>query len=251
MNLSANSIGFIAGVLTIALVCWYIRTRIESNPEPFFLSLTFFAFAGQFIRFAEATSRVIEDKRTFQGWGTMIFYVIVGGLVIAIQAWVMNRHRSLTKHHYRTLLVNGLKPENNLTAEKRVLLSDSWSEVLLRITDVDLFPRGYAWIKRLFPENDEPKERSRVFALTVLPRDEFIVVDGDNGSASANDGKASKAITLKKLEVPPTLKRHFYWWTYVGLCVFSWILFVRAMGVSQSQQFTNTSHQQQIVTNQR
>jgi len=253
MNLSANSIGFIAGVFMIALICWYIRTLIESNPEPFFLSFTFFAFAGQFIRLAEVTSGMIKERRMFDGWGTMVFCVSIGGLLVFAQKRVMNGHRWITKHHYKTVLSTGLVETNNLTREKRLLVVDSWSEVLLRITDVDLFPRGYAWLKRWFPEKEEPKERSREFALTVLPRQEFVVSDGDDESAlnfvvadggeksQLNNGKQPKPITVNKLEVPPTLKRHLLWWAYVAVCVLSWVLFVGTMSIVEPQHFVTTS----------
>src|SRR6185503_7012646 len=84
-----NSIGFVVGVFIIAIGCWWLRCRIQSNPEPFWLSLTFFAFAGQFTRFAEATSRVIGTQKTFPGYGMMFFLVALGVLFVLIQTSVM------------------------------------------------------------------------------------------------------------------------------------------------------------------
>jgi len=103
----------------------------------------------------------------------------------------------------------------------------------------------------LFPEQEEPKELSRIIAWTALPRQEFVVADGDEESALDvvvpvdesvfNDGKPPKPITVSSLEVPSTLKRHFFFGAYVALCVLSWILFVRTMSILEPQHFVPTS----------
>ena len=88
MTFTDNSTGFVIGVFLIAIGCWWLRLRIESNPDPLWLNLTFFAFAGQFIRFAEATSRVISSQKTFPGYGKMF-------LLVAIESsWLLFRPSS-------------------------------------------------------------------------------------------------------------------------------------------------------------
>lgn len=215
MTLSVNSIGFIVGVFLIALGCWYLRTRIESNPEPFFLSLTFFAFAGQFIRFAEATTLLIATQRVFPGYGKMLILIACGCATVVAQAFVLKVHMQITTAHYTWLLNEHRKPGRNSQV-------DRWANVLLRITDVDFFPGGYNWIKQFFPTKTEPKLRSRNLALLTLPSKEFRVSPDGTG-----DG-----INAKLLEVPPTRQRRFYWWSYVVLCALAWLWFLLAMMLS-------------------
>lgn len=215
MTLSVNSIGFILGVFLIALLCWYLRTRIESNPEPFFLSLTFFAFAGQFIKFAESTALVIARERVFPGYGKMVILVACGVGTVVAQAYVLKVHMQITTAHYTGLLDQYAKPGHKDHV-------DRWANVLLRITDVDFFPGGYGWLKQFFPTKTEPKLRSRNLAVLALPSKEFRVSSDGTG-----DG-----ITAKLLEVPPTSQRRFYWWSYVALCGLAWLWFLLAMMLS-------------------
>ena len=203
-----NSIGFIVGVVIIALFCWWLRSKIESDPEPFFLNLTFFAFAGQFIKFAELTFDAIVHGRWLPGFGTL-FFLLAGatGLVLA-QARVMWWHMQMTSAHYEELLKRKLKKDNHGV--------ERWKTVLLRITGVDLFPGGYRWLKLLYPV--EPRAGSRELAVFALPHDGF---------------RTKKGIGANDLVLPVTGERRIYWWLYVLICICSWGLFVYAMIFAQ------------------
>jgi|ERR1044072_317090 hypothetical protein len=206
-----NSVGFLLGVFLIALFCWYLRSRIESDPEPFFLNLTFFAFAGQFIKFAELTADSIIHGRWLPGFGTLLILLGVStGLVIG-QARVMRVHMEMTGKHYRDVLTRKLKRENNHQVER-------WAIVLLRITGVDLFPGGYRWLKLFSPE--EPRTITRELAVFALPRDGF---------------RSKKGIAPEDLVLDVTKERRIYWWLYVTICIFSWGLFVYAIIFAQGR----------------
>lgn len=231
MTFSDNSTGFVIGVFLIALICWWLRSRIEFNPDPFWLSLTFFAFAGQFIRFAEATVRVISTHQTFPGYGKMFPLVAVGGVLAVAQTFVMNGHVQMTKRHYTKVLAPHLKSES---------LRFLWTDVLLRVTNVDLHPGGYKWLRKMFPYNEEPKERSRQLAFSALSR-EGAISDGA-ATKSLEDSEATllkstitstEPITADLLIVTDTWGRAAYWWSYVVLCVLSWALFLVSMTISQ------------------
>lgn len=230
---SINSIGFVVGVFIIAIGCWWLRSQIQSNPEPFWLSLTFFAFAGQFIRFAEATFRVIATQKTFPGYGRMFFLVALGIVFVLVQAVVMAGHVQMTKRHYTSLLDPHLSSDT---------LRSLWTEVLLRVTNVDLHPGGYQWLRKMFPANEEPKERSRKLAFAVLSR-EGVISDGAAGKSLEESETtllertrtSDKPITIEALIVPDTRGRTVYWWSYVLLCILSWVAFLVAMTISQPE----------------
>jgi hypothetical protein len=204
MSFSTNSVGFIFGLLLIALICWYVRARLEANPEPFFLSFTLFAFAGQFIRSGEWAAKLIFSGVMLPGLGKLFILLGVAGVTVAFQVFVMKAHFDMTRAHYRALLHDHLKSSKDNQI-------DNWATVLLRVTGVDFFPGSYKW---LFPV--EPKEESRRLAISVLPSRDF----------------NKSRITADSLIVPATPQRKLYWWLYVGLCLLAWLWFVLAMGIA-------------------
>ena len=247
MTLSIVSVSFIVSVLFIALTCWYLRSRIESDPEPFFLGLTFFAFAGQFIRSVEWTSKTIWEGRVLPGLGWLLFLLGIAGATVVLQAFVLKVHMQITRVHYCDLLRDAqIKP--NPTRDHQI---ESWADVLLRLTGVDFFPGGYQWLRKFFPTQTEPRERSRRLAVSVLPPKEFRIKSGGvtgqkeaGNSLQASGGESQRqlegitsetpnAITPELLVVPPTIQRQVYWWLYVLLCFLSWVWFVSAIMISQ------------------
>jgi len=214
ITLSANSVAFIGSVLVIALFCWYLRSRIESDPEPFILGLTFFAFAGQFIRTAEWTSEIIVKGRV-PGYGTIVILLLLGLFTFIGQAFVMKTHMLITTDHYAALLrKHHLKPGQDHQI-------DRWTTVLLRVTDTDFFPGGYRLLKEFLPIKTEPRERSRKLAVSVLPTKEFRI--------------SAEAISAEALIVPASRRRKFYWWLYVVLCILSWTWFIWVMMIPREQ----------------
>lgn len=101
MSFSTNPIGFIFGLLLVGLTVWYIRARLESNPEPFFLSFTFFAFAGQFVRSAEWSAKPVFGGVIPPGLGRLWILVGIGAVTAALQVVVMGVHFAMTRAHYR------------------------------------------------------------------------------------------------------------------------------------------------------
>lgn len=206
-----NSIGFIGGVLFIALFCWSLRSRIESDPEPFFLNLTFFAFAGQFIKTAELGFEILAHGRWLPGYGSLVILLAVAFGLVTAQARVMWCHMQLTSTYYKMVLARKFKKDHNHAI-------DRWSVALLRITGVDLFPGGYWWLKLLYPV--EPRASSRELAAFVLPNDGF---------------RTKKRIEGEDLKLPDTPQRKAYFWLYVLVCFCSWGLFIYAMIFAQKR----------------
>jgi hypothetical protein len=204
MFFSTNSIGFIFGLFLVAWICWYVRARLEFIPDPFFLSFTFFAFVGQFVRSAEWIARLIFGGVMPPGLGKLFILWGVGFATAAFQVVVMTVHVAMTRAHYRSLLRNHSKS----TSQDQL---DNWATVLLRVTGVDFFPGSYKW---LFPI--EPKEESRRLAISVLP----------------STGFDKSGIDPDSLIVPATTQRKVYWWLYVALCLLAWLWFVLVMGIA-------------------
>jgi hypothetical protein len=158
---------------------------------------------------------LIAKERMLPGYGKMLILLLTGFLTVIAQAYVMKVHMQITKAHYTELLkASQLK----LGQDHQI---DRWATVLLRVTDVDFLPGGYGWLKKYFPAEIEPKERSRSLAVSVMPPKEFRI--------------NSDGITAQKLIVPPTKQRKVYWGLYVALFFLSWIWFVFAMIISQEQ----------------
>lgn len=195
-----NSIGFIFGILVFAFLCWVLRSKIASDPEPIFLNLTFFAFAGQFIRTAEWIWELIVHGHMLPGFGTLFFLFVAALAFVLLQALVMKKHMDMTTARYNALLKRRLKP-----AEDHEI--DRLAKVLLRITGVDFYPGGYRWLQWFKKgSSTEARAKSRELAVSILP-----------------DRLRLKA---KTLILPKTPQRRFYWWSYVIICLCSWILFV-------------------------
>ena len=143
----------------------------------------------------------------------------------------MNGHVQMTKRHYAKRLGPHLKSDS---------LRALWTEVLLRVTNVDLHPGGYRWLRKMFPFNEEPKERSRGLAFSALSR-EGAISDGAAAKSLEDSEKALLEITMTSIEpitadnliVSDTWGRTAYWWSYVVLCVLSWALFLVSMTISQ------------------
>lgn len=205
-------------IFGIALFIWAVRTLIETDPDPFFLYLTFFAFAGQCTRTAEVFRT--EDTTRLHG---VLFLIGLG--VIMSQVFVMRGHRMLTSAHYKELLTHS----NTDHLENEV---DRWVAVLLRITRVDLYPGGYKWLPA-FVFKTEPREQSRKDAVWVLPGERF--------------QKSETGLTPASLEVPESGDRRRLWSLYVGLAVVAWLCFAGAVLISPSEssrireQSSNTS----------
>jgi hypothetical protein len=207
-----NSIGFIFGILVFAFLCWALRSQIESDPEPIFLNLTFFAFAGQFIRTAEWIWELIVHGHMLPGFGTLIYLFIAALVVVILQARVMKMHMDMTTAHYNDLLKKRFR-RLRLAHDHEI---DRLAKVLLRITGVDFYPGGYLWLQWFKKgSSKEARAKSRDLAVSILP---------------VGIRLKAKTLILKK-----TPQRRFYWWSYVIICLCSWILFVSAIVLTRKK----------------
>jgi hypothetical protein len=128
----SSNIWFFLAVFGIAMLLWFLRTLVESDPDPFFLNFTFFAFAGQCIR----TSELLETGRIQPVHGGLL---LGAAIIVAVQVFVMKKHKRITMEHYKT----ELKSRKTDGCSEREI--DHWASVLLQITGVDFHPGGYAW----------------------------------------------------------------------------------------------------------
>jgi hypothetical protein len=210
-----NLIVFSIIVFGIALWTWCMRSWVESDPDPFFLNLTFFAFAGQCIR----TSEFFHDGNVIQdGYLSNILLILLlfGALVVVFQVNVMRAHMRETKEYYIELLQ---KYRKDGCSDPEI---EHWAGVLLRITGTDFSPGIYGWLKGLlavFPT--EPRAKSRVDAHSILPGTSFRKSPPDDEGLTAG------------LMAVPSERRYTLWHLYWGTCVVSWIIFAVAIWFSQ------------------
>jgi hypothetical protein len=201
---------FAVVVFGIALFTWLMRTLVDSDPDPFFLNLTFFAFAGLCIR---AFEFVLTANKS-NGFLDLSWYA--GGLVVLLHVFVLKAHMRTTMRHYSQLL----------TKYRKVGCSDPdiehWANVLLQITGTDFAPGSYGWLKWLlnvFPS--EPREKSRRDAFSILPNTHF-----------RKEPLDSPGLTVDSMAVPVD-KRIMLWHWYWITCAASWLIFVVVIWMSQ------------------
>src|SRR5438552_12533740 len=87
--ITADTIFFILAILIIAILTWIFRNLIESDPDPFLLNLTFFAFVGQAIKTSELTR---EGNVT----PIILLLMLVAFLLVMTQVMVLRRQKTAT-----------------------------------------------------------------------------------------------------------------------------------------------------------
>lgn len=187
---------FFLSILVIAFILWAVRSLVESDPDPFFLNLTFFAFAGQLIRLTEL---IAENTVTRLHHGLLLAAV----LVVGGQIWVSRQHKNITLDHYKDLLKRHAKKSCQDADIER------WSGLLLQMTGVDFWPGGYKWMTRVPLLQKEPRKKSREQGFLILPNNKF-----ETSQFSSVD-----------LIVPEHKDRKTLWNCYVGFSFVAWILF--------------------------
>jgi hypothetical protein len=196
---------------------WLLRTSVESEPDPFFLNLTFFAFAGQFIRTAELLA---EGKCPKLG---LFLLDCAAVLAVLFQVIVYRAHARTTKSHYKKKLAE-FRQEHCSDGDV-----EHWATVMLEITGVDFQPMGYKWLALLF--GGEPREKSRAVAYSVLPDDKFrLNKAGASSPVSTSTGPESKLGLMEEdLTLPAKTERKNLWRAYWVLCLLCWFLFITVM----------------------
>jgi membrane protein YqaA with SNARE-associated domain len=196
---------FVGAVFGIALLVWSVRSIAESEPDPFVLNFTFFAFAGQCILTAELAR---QDKLN----PTVAGLALVGVIVLLAQIFVFRGHVNKTTDHYKNLLQK-FKPSKYNDAE-----IEKWADVIVRITSVDFWPQLYiGWSKGF---GSGPRGRRRSQALMVLAEGDFKCGEG---------GITSEALTV------PEDERRWPWRIHAFLCFLSWAIFIGCMQVAKRQ----------------
>jgi hypothetical protein len=196
-------------ILVIALFTWFMRTLVESDPDPFFLNLTFFAFAGQCIRTGEFFG---DGNRSI----FLLILFLIALLAVGFQVFVLKAHMHTTLKHYKELLT---KYRKDGCSDHDI---EHWASVLLHITGTDFSPGIYRWLKWLpevFPS--EPRAKSRMDAFSILPETDFQKAPSDETGLTAG------------LMAVPSEKREALWRLYWVTCVVSWGIFVVAILISQ------------------
>ena len=183
-------------VLIIAFLIWMMRTWVESDPDPFFLNLTFFAFAGQCIR----TSEFIREGRSS---AQLLFLLLCGSVMLVVQVLVMRAHMKTTLKYYKTVLT-----QNKADGCSEQVI-EYWANMLLQITGVDFAPGHYNW---LIVFNTEPREKRRMDAFAILP-----------------EGYFQRTRFTPQSLIIPTDERKLLWNVYMGICLISWVVFVLAI----------------------
>ncbi len=194
VNMFLTSGVFIGVVLGIAVMAWLVRSVFESEPDPFLLNFTFFAFAGQCILTAEL---VREGKQQ----GLVLVLLVPATILLLLQIFVIRLQVERTQEHYANLL------EENKIGTRSDAEIEQWASVLVRITGVDFFPEFYLkWVKL-----GSPRERRRKQAILAIPREHF------------KTGK--EAISAERLLLDPRDRRAL-WRCYAAICFSSWFVFI-------------------------
>jgi membrane protein YqaA with SNARE-associated domain len=198
-----NSGWFVVAIFGIALLVWGVRSIAESEPDPFVLNFTFFAFAGQCVLTAELARL---DKIN----GTAAGLALLGFITLLVQIAVFRGQVYKTTEHYKTLLQK-FNPDKYNDAE-----IDKWAEAIVRITGVDFWPQLYQGWSSSFGSGPRGKRRSQ--ALMVL----------NNGGFKCGEG----GLTAEALTVPEDI-RTWPWRFHAFLCFLSWAVFIACMQVAK------------------
>jgi membrane protein YqaA with SNARE-associated domain len=208
-----NAAVYILAVLLIAIVVWAVRSKVESDPDPFFLNMTFFAFAGQSV----LTADLYHVTRPS---GLIIFLNLLALGIVFVQLAVMKAQYSTTKEHYKTRLSENLvgraaileQHDNEIPKQIQDDI-EHWATILVRITGIDFYPQWYQNRLR-FGVRGGPREERRRQAVSILPTDKFEV--------------KKDHITVNALEVEED-SRKWLWRGYVGVFALSWGLFIASV----------------------
>jgi len=195
-----SSFLFIAVVFGIAVIVWGLRSVYESEPDPFLLNLTFFAFAGQSILTAEL---VREGKQ-----GVALPALIVPAFFfLLLQIWIIRMQVDRTLQLYiKRLSEKLLKKEIIDICGDDVL--EAWANLMVRITGVDFYPEFY--LDRI--KVGSPREKRRKQAVSILPPTTF-------------DRAPQNGITPPMLVLEPKDRKRL-WRVYVAVCAVSWVIFI-------------------------
>lgn len=198
---------YILAVLVIAVIVWAVRSKVESDPDPFFLNMTFFAFAGQWVLTAEIYHVTRPD-------GVIMILNLLALGIVFVQLAVMKAQYSTTKEYYKNLLSENLVSRaamletNDGEIPKQIQDEiEHWATILVRITGIDFYPQ---WYQR-FGFRGGPREERRRQAVSTLPTNKFEC--------------KKDHITVKALEVEED-SRTWLWRYYVGVFAASWGLFI-------------------------
>jgi hypothetical protein len=194
---------FIIAVFMVAMCTWIMRSFVESDPDPLCLNLTFFAFAGQWIR----TNEIIDNGNLSR---PIFFLLVIGFLIVLFQVIVLKAHMRTTREHYEDVLMNYKTDE---CSDHEI---EHWAAALLRITGTDFSPGSYKLLAVLF--DSEPRRKSRKQAFSILPSTHFRL--------ASPDGLTADSLTV------PLKQRKMLWRCYLGSCLVSWVIFIMAMIIS-------------------
>lgn len=198
-------------LLGIAVFTWFMRALVESDPDPFFLNLTCFAFAGLCIR----TGEFMFDGNRGNG---LLVLALLSALVVFVHVFVLKAHMHTTVAHYQKLLEQYRRDGCENAA------IEHWARLLLHVTGTDFAPGVYNWLRWIpivFPL--EPREKSRRDAFSLLPDAQFRKAPRDENGLSA-----------RLMEVPAS-ERTTLWRLYWITCVVLWIIFLVVILLSQKE----------------
>ncbi len=201
--MTSETFAFIGAILIIAILTWVLRTLVESDPDPFFLNLTFFAYVGQCIKTGELIRAECVQR-------SIIYLILLATFAVLVQVMIMRTQKRATLAHYKKLL-SANKTDKCLDNE-----IEHWAVSLLHVSGIDFHPGYYKWLKLVAFVFTEPREKSREDALSILPDGHFKKLSADQ----------------LIVEGEPRMK---LWRWYVLICLLSWALFVAAVIVASKK----------------
>lgn len=213
-----NVIGLAVAVVVIALVLWYARSNVELQPDPFFLNLTFFAFAAQCIR-------TMEAWQTGHLGAWLIFFFLMAVMLLALELAVMRKHEKLTVLHYEKQLEmanqEAIAKARQEGAEKKAAPLgelNRWAKLLVKISGTDFLPGSLRLLAIVSMFEGEPKEKSKKEAVSILPDGDYI---------QTSDYLSPKGLTVSDPD------QRLYGFLYIFFAALSWLAFVGALFTSR------------------
>lgn len=197
---------FISVVAVIALLTWLLRNLTDSDPDPFLLNLTFFAFAGQSIRTVENGC----EK-------PLLWALLLGTVFVIAQVYIVRWHGRVTTQHYQRVL-----EEISLNTKSPPAIAH-WANILRQITSTDVYPEYYELVASLF--GSAPRVDSRIDAKSILPDSLFNAEKLLPSSLFDSENAGPERCKLPEALKLPRGQRQNLWRVYLVAGLLSWITF--------------------------
>lgn len=197
---------FLSVVAVIALLTWLLRNLTDSDPDPFLLNFTFFAFAGQSIRTVESGCAP-----------PLLWALLLGTVFVIAQVYIVRWHGRVTTQHYQRVL-----EEISINTKSPPAIAH-WARILRQITSTDVYPEYYELVASLF--GSAPRVDSRNDAKSILPGSLFDAEKSLPPAFCDSENAGPEHYKLPEVLKLPRGQRQNLWRVYLVASLASWLTF--------------------------